>query len=1056
MSRRLSKRAALLMLAICALAGLAAVAFAQQEAQKVWGPVEIAGVTLSRVDAKAPITAAPEPKEDWQPPAPTEAEKAAALIPYTRAEPGDFRPWSVPRSSPAERVTALRAFATPGQTEAMWFAVYALEDLQRVALSVAPKGGAAADVQVEVRLAHFWPQRTDWRSSEYYVTPELLVPCADGEAWAPAPEWVLEKRPLNVRAGRTALFWLTLRIADNTTPGDATLEVSISSQGKAPLALPLTVHVYPFRLEKPADRRWLLYGDVGFWASANPALARETFADIAAHGMDGLTELPFGRLDLSGIAEGKVEYDPEPFLNIVRQASAAGLKGPYTIGNMVEAEVVSRLGLSVNLDKDKWPPALTEAVQKVAETVTERLKAEGVDWLYYAWDEPGPQNTYALQDYECWHRGGAKPYVTFYDLGTYEAAAGAMEAPCFSIGLVASRQACESALKACGRHGQRYYWYGSGCYIGQEGKMLPNRFLSGFFFRKTGAQGQVSWTFIRPHEDPFNDFDGLGANSAEPKDQCIVHPWYERAGDASSCKALIPTIQWEALREGIDDYRYLYTLERLIERCKQSERAGAKKAAKDAEGMLASLLEAIPWEEEARAAGLDNGHLQRTRRAIGDMAEALADLEQGREAPTALLEEALGGIGEARVTVQFVGPARMSEAPLPSMVVREAKVAPVIDGRLDDACWAKAGKAADFVRSESGERAPVQSVGRVCFDDKAVYLGMGCLEPRPQGIVVEHHGRDVDQVWLDDSVEIYLALLEDRWHYAHFVVNAGGALYDETVSAQPWGRRTSDRTWDPEVQVATSIGREAWYLEMAVPWSALPFGKKGAPAALALNLCRNRPEGSDVYESAWSVTEPGFHTPSRFGSGFLWRGDVGLTGVSVPNLWGVQNLKVTVANRGTDSQVASLTAGRQRVDRTVGAGSSETLVVSLPLLRAGVRRVPIEVATDGRTLWSAELSIPVPPPLEVLGPARFVEAGQEALIRAVVNIAPEAQKEYSVEVGLTDPFGRRIVRRLPARPGEEWSKEVWLAPFVTRVDLQLLHGATKRGEPVQARLIAIP
>ena len=49
-----------------------------------------------------------------------------------------------------------------------------------------------------------------------------------------------------------------------------------------------------------------------------------------------------------------------------------------------------------------------------------------------------------------------------------------------------------------------------------------NRFMTGFHFWRTGATGAWSWTFLRPKDDAYNDFDG--ASRGEAKDACIAYP----------------------------------------------------------------------------------------------------------------------------------------------------------------------------------------------------------------------------------------------------------------------------------------------------------------------------------------------------------------------------------------------------------------------------------------------------------------------------------------------------------------------------------------------------
>ena len=103
---------------------------------------------------------------------------------------------------------------------------------------------------------------------------------------------------------------------------------------------------------------------------------------------------------------------------------------------------------------------------------------------------------------------------------------------------------------------------------------MPNRFLTGFLFFKSGAEGCASWIYQAGKKDPYNDFDG--SDYREAKDAMIVYP---------SPKGPVPTLQWEGIREGSDDYRYLYTLGELIEKAKDSpdseKKSRAQKAAQE-------------------------------------------------------------------------------------------------------------------------------------------------------------------------------------------------------------------------------------------------------------------------------------------------------------------------------------------------------------------------------------------------------------------------------------------------------------------------------------------
>jgi hypothetical protein len=129
--------------------------------------------------------------------------------------------------------------------------------------------------------------------------------------------------------------------------------------------------------------------------------------------------------------------------------------------------------------------------------------------------------------------------------------------------------------------------------------------MAGVHFWRTEATGCWSWTFLRPKESAYDDFDG-GAHR-EGKDACIAYP-------TPDGKALVPTLQWEGLREGVDDYRYLATLRTLIERAKREGRG--VETARQAETELKAVVEKMPWN--CRPGGATTADLDRCRDRIID------------------------------------------------------------------------------------------------------------------------------------------------------------------------------------------------------------------------------------------------------------------------------------------------------------------------------------------------------------------------------------------------------------------------------------------------------
>jgi len=598
----------------CCLLVLAAMVVHPVPAQE-GSPVEIGGVTYEHVDPGEPFRERPTGPPTWEAPPPTPAEQRAGLLAYVTSDPGEYRPSRVPK--PEEHATELSVFLTPGEDEPIWVGVWALEATKGLRAQVSKR---SAPVTVDVRHEHFWPQRTGWRSREWYMTPELLLPCGNGTKLAPTARGVLEERPFDLAAGETAAFWITLSAPPDARPGTYRAAVLLRGGERPALRLPLRIEVLPFSLERPSDRFWLLYADGGRWASMTQEQVVAELRDFARHGITGLVEGTLGTPDLSRLKEGEVTFDASPFLQLTERCRAAGISGPHvcSYGGMPE-RVRDALGVQRDLMQGEWPAEVSKGVEAVARAAVAATKDAPAQWYFYGWDEPSGDNTYAIQDYQAWRRGGAKTYATFYQLGFLEKASEYLTAPCFVVGLISGEEQARTAREACQRTGAEFWWYGTGSYVNpypQEGHLFHNRYGAGYLFWKSGAKAEVTWTFCRPHEDVFNDFDGSQANSAEPKEQATTYPHLLKPDDWSTYQGAIPTLAWEGLREGVDDYRYLHTLTALIAKGRESRNAAARDQADRADTALRQLVDAIPWTNPMNEAAFETRRLQEARRTV--------------------------------------------------------------------------------------------------------------------------------------------------------------------------------------------------------------------------------------------------------------------------------------------------------------------------------------------------------------------------------------------------------------------------------------------------------
>ena len=828
------------------------------------GPLTIGGVNYEHVDPGEPFVEAPRPPQNWKPPQPTAAEKAAGMIAYVTIDPGDYKPDRIPRQQ--EHVKDLSAFLTQGEYEPVWLGVYGLEDLRGIKLTV---DVAEAPFEVEVRYMHFWPQRTRWWNRKWYMTPELLLPCRDGKKTVPTNGGVLEERPFELQAGGTAAFWLTLKTNSKAHGGTYQATVNISSEGRPTLTLPLKVEILPFELRRPKNRNWLIYCDAEMntgrgmlpvWELMTDEQLRLLLRDFAEHGITGLVDVPL-KIDISDMRSGKVNVDASDLRRIVALSQQVGLDGPFVCRpNTHLWKIRDAIGVNCDPAQGQWPAALKSGVTAVARAAAAETADIPCRWFYQGADERNSSHTWAIQDFQCWRAGGVNTYATSGDLGYIAQAR--IDAPCFHPGAFDTEEKSQSVQDFCAKTGREFWWYGTGSYVNpvlQEAQMFSNRYGAGYLFWKTNAKAQVSWTFYRAQEDPFNDFDGIRDNKGEPKDAATAYLHLQRPRDWSTYQGTIPTIAWESLREGVDDYKYLYTLSTVIARAQASGSPTVRNAATRAKRSMDALLSRIPWgspiaADPATGFPCDVRLMQQVRRAIADLILELEARLTGDEAPRASLPQAEVTL-EIRVTELDSPRATL----LPKLHVLPAQSPPKIDGVLNDPCWQEASVASGFRYIASGHKAKPQTYARMSYDENALYVAFDCRELVMSKLVANQHGHDAS-AYLDDCIELFVAG-GTGGNYVHVAANANASIYDALCL---------DRTgWDASIEASVVKEDGGWTIEMALPWKDLNRAGIIKSSRMSVNFCRSRPAGGVEQYSAWSFMPDTFHDPQHFGNALL-------------------------------------------------------------------------------------------------------------------------------------------------------------------------------------------
>ncbi|NPV47805.1 MAG: hypothetical protein HPY69_12655 [Armatimonadetes bacterium] len=193
---------------------------------------------------------------------------------------------------------------------------------------------------------------------------------------------------------------------------------------------------------------------------------------------------------------------------------------------------------------------------------------------------------------------------------------------------------------------------------------------------------------------------------------------------------------------------------------------------------------------------------------------------------------------------------------LPEYSCKSVAVAPVVDGRLDDPCWQSAERAGGFARVRFGAVIPASTFWQGVRHNGWLYMGIQCVEPKPEGILRAVRTPDSARATKDDCVEVFLRP-PDRApdDYYHFAVSAHGVPYD--------GHRL-DGAWDGPWRAAVWVGDGGWSAEMAFDLGSLAPGKRSG-GSWGLQVARDR-YATGIEWSAWSDTlNQGYHAWDRFG-----------------------------------------------------------------------------------------------------------------------------------------------------------------------------------------------
>jgi hypothetical protein len=460
------------------------------------------------------------------------ASTRAASFPGTLTQVATFEAAVGPLSPlPGSRPNELRLWAVPGQTVTGTIQLDVTRPIEnvRVVFSpvVRPWGSRFSAILFDAWILHVWQQAgRGVHVTDPIWTAELMlkdVPetiedgfAADGTYIPPAVR-LTGPPSVSMQPGYPTRFIVRAQIPPAARPGAYWGFVRVVGGDGSVLRAPLRLDVLPIKLVEPRQERLIYYRGTLDPTTRSDYVGESLMVahldDIRAHGFTGVTL-----------------YDEKPeFLRRAAElARAAGFTGPLVAMARSSAALAAVQDLPgpvfvYGVDEPNTPEKLEQQRQRA--TAIHAAGQAVMTAIGVASDQqlPPPQDPDSL-DVAAYHINN-----DFFE---------------YLEGL-------QAGLREKDPRPVWYYW--------QSMMEKPNlaRVLSGFYLWASGLDGIIPYVYQHVPDAPLSPYDESDAWSGTLRMHFTAYPAQGRG---------IPTIQWEAIRAGIDDLRFIATLEQAIDR----------------------------------------------------------------------------------------------------------------------------------------------------------------------------------------------------------------------------------------------------------------------------------------------------------------------------------------------------------------------------------------------------------------------------------------------------------------------------------------------------------
>ena len=234
------------------------------------------------------------------------------------------------------------------------------------------------------------------------------------------------------------------------------------------------------------------------------------------------------------------------------------------------------------------------------------------------------------------------------------------------------------------------------------------------------------------------------------------------------------------------------------------------------------------------------------------------------------------------IAAASVATSQSQEFPAPKTYVVTHTAGPVtIDGKLDDAAWAKAAWTTDFVDIEGAAKPNPRFRTRVkmLWDEQYLYIAAELEEPNVSAKLTEHDS----VIFHDNDFEVFLKPLPATDSYYEFEMNALNTGWDLYLNKPYLAGGKADNSWDIDgLRTAVSVQGtlnnagdqdKGWTLEIAYPWSSFRLRQPEVQQPVngtewRINFSRVEWKAGQAKEDNWVWSPQGvvnMHVPERWG-----------------------------------------------------------------------------------------------------------------------------------------------------------------------------------------------